>query len=135
MQLQSYNCELRRLATEETLNHIFLESYFARSCWNILNLNFPAHASFHEVTLRFRDVLNSELFLNAAIIMCWTIGGVRRDSIFNGIGPNIQVCRNNFKKELALTPLKAKESSQRELFYMDSKLVVIHSLENVFLVS
>jgi hypothetical protein len=34
MQVQSYNCELCQLATEETLNHLFLECPFARSCWN-----------------------------------------------------------------------------------------------------
>lgn len=73
MHLETYNCELCQLATEETLHHLFLECPFARSCWGILNLDIQPQSSFPEVILYFRDQLNSEFFLNAVILMCWTI--------------------------------------------------------------
>ena len=110
MHLETYNCELCQLATEETLHHLFLECPFARSCWGILNLDIQPQSSFPEVILYFRDQLNSEFFLNAVILMCWTIWGPRNDVIFRGIGPNIHSSKLSFNRELALTAIRAKES-------------------------
>lgn len=113
MHLESYNCELCRTAVEETLSHLFLECPSAKSCWGILNLNTPAQSNLPEVVFVFKNQLNSEFFLNVVILMCWTIWGARNDLIFNGVGLNLQNCKTSFRKELALTRLRAKDSTSQ----------------------
>ena len=90
MHLNSYNCELCHLPTKETVTHLFLECPFAKFCWNLINIQIPDKASFPQVNLHFRNQLNCEFFMNAVIIMCWTIWGARNNLIFKGIGPDLQ---------------------------------------------
>ena len=55
--------------------------------------------------------MNSKNFLNATILLCWTISEARNDLIFNVVSPNIQAYNNTMNKEMALTSLRVKERS------------------------
>jgi hypothetical protein len=43
MHLESYLCVLCQSATEEALEHLFLDCQFARNCWNSINIVLQGH--------------------------------------------------------------------------------------------
>jgi hypothetical protein len=50
MHLDSYNCVLCSLLTEETMSHVFVDRSFARMCWDIIGIDIPLNDSFPELT-------------------------------------------------------------------------------------
>jgi hypothetical protein len=62
--LESYDCVLRNLSTEETVTHLFLECPFAMECWNIINIQIPNQAAFPQVSTQLRYQLNSDRVLH-----------------------------------------------------------------------
>lgn len=102
MHLDSFNCELCSLSIEESVEHLFLTCPFARQCWGIIGLDFPDDADFPAVVNIFKDQLNSEFFMVAVILLCWTIWSARNKLIFEGSQWSIQDCRVFFHKEILL---------------------------------
>jgi hypothetical protein len=95
-------------------SHLFLECPFAKSCWNLIDIQIPDQASFPQVCLPFKDQLNSEFFMNAVVVMCWTIWNARNNLIFNGISPTIQASKAAFIKEITTTSLRVKQSRSED---------------------
>ena len=96
MFLESYNCVFCLEGVEETRDHLFLKCNFAKDCWNLLGLNLPVQCSFPEVILLMKTHLHSDFFLNAVILMCWTVWGARNDIISNGRRRSINNCFHVF---------------------------------------
>jgi hypothetical protein len=109
-----YECVLCNLHAEETLEHLFLNCNFARSCWASLNLLIGAGDPF-DVLTSFRQQLNLSFFMDIIIIMSWSIWMARNDFIFNGLQPSLQSAKACFRKEFALVILRAKPSLKQQL--------------------
>ena len=78
MFLESYNCVFCLEGVEETRDHLFLKCNFAKDCWNLLGLNLPVQCSFPEVIFTDEDTSPLGFFLNAVILMCWTVLGCEK---------------------------------------------------------
>lgn len=61
MYLDSYNCALWNLAVEESAHHLFVDSPFARMCWDILNVDIPLNCSFPELSSQIKIQLNTHV--------------------------------------------------------------------------
>lgn len=111
MQLPSYTCVLCLQDTEETCCHLFLHCPFAVHCWQIINVNIPQHLEFPEIAFHFRASLNSQFFMSAVILICWSIWTTRNNLIFKGIPPSIVGAQATFRKELLLLQHRVKPSA------------------------
>ena len=105
MHLDSYNRALCSLQVEESADHLSLYSPFASSSWNLLNITILAQASFLDIVSYLEDQLNSIFFMNAIVLMCWTVWSARNDKIFQGLQENVQKSKMLLKKELSLLTL------------------------------
>jgi len=114
MVIDSYNCVLCNLSTEEVSDHLFLNSQFARQCWNILGISIANNSSFPEIVPSLRNNLQPKFFMVAIILMCWSMWSDRNDLIFNGIQANIQNCRRKFLEEIRLVQHRVKQSLQTD---------------------
>ena len=90
MHLDSYNRALCSLQVEESADHLSLYSPFASSSWNLLNITILAQASFLDIVSYLEDQLNSIFFMNAIVLMCWTVWSARNDKIFQGLQVPVQ---------------------------------------------
>ena len=61
MHLDSYNCVLCNLLTEETLSHLFINCSMSTMCWNIIGMDIPLNGSFPEMVSQLKTQLNSPL--------------------------------------------------------------------------
>jgi len=67
------------LAVDESSDHLFLHSPFARLCWGILNLDIPNDASLLAVVSVLRVQLNSEFFMVAVFSRAGRFGHQETD--------------------------------------------------------
>jgi hypothetical protein len=81
MHLDFYTCVLCNESVEETAEHLFLQCSFAKDCWSIINLGTPPHRTFLKIVDHFKTKLQSQFFMLAVILMCWTIWTARNDLI------------------------------------------------------
>jgi len=114
MHLDSYNSVLCDLLEEESVHHLFVDCPFARMCWDIINVDIPLSCSFPELTSQIKIQLNTQFFMEAIILLCWTIWTARNDLIFKGIRMNLMDYRRAFFKELRLLQrrVKARQEDQ-----------------------
>lgn len=106
MNLDSYNCELCALGVEETTEHLFLHCPFAQQCWGLISLATSLDSGTLENFTAFKDQINSQFFMVAIILMCWTIWLARNELIFNENQVTIQECTRIFLKEARLVSLR-----------------------------
>jgi hypothetical protein len=92
MQLDSYTCALCNSLVEETLKHLFLNCPFAAHCWNLIQVDIPLQSSFPDIVDQIKDQHNSPFFMEAIILLAWTIWTARNDLIFKGIQISIPNC-------------------------------------------
>lgn len=115
MHLESYNCVLCLLNTEETCQHLFLLCPFAKQCWRIINIDIPINEDFPDITDYFKDRLQSQFFLAAVILVCWAIWSARNSLIFEGIQPTIGNARLLLQKEMLLLLHRVRTSLKVQL--------------------
>jgi hypothetical protein len=108
MYLDSYDCVMCQDATEETLEHMFLECPFANDCWNLIGINIQTHASIFSAIQQIKNLARAQFFMIVAILMCRCIWSVRNDLIFKGIPQNLGTVKAVFSKELKILTLRAK---------------------------
>ena len=116
MHLDSYNCALCNQVIEESVHHLFVDCSFARMCWDILNVDIPLTGSFPELSSRIKIQLNTQFFMEAIIITCWTIWSARNELIFRGNRLNLADCRRALFSELKLLKHRIKASQQIQFF-------------------
>jgi hypothetical protein len=109
MDLNSYHCPLSSFITEETAQHLFIDCDFARMCWNIIGIDIPAPASFPSFSIAIKAQLRSPFFMEATILMCWTIWMARNELIFRRIGSNREDCIRMFFKEINLLHYRLRQ--------------------------
>jgi hypothetical protein len=85
MQLASFNCVLRSLNAEETVEHMFLECDLAKAYWSLIGLTVNNALDPFQMFESFRMQLNVSFFMEIIIVMCWSIWTIRNDAIFRGI--------------------------------------------------
>jgi hypothetical protein len=112
MFIESYNCVLCNDATEETLEHLFLECRFAQQCWHRLGIIIPNGSTFPGIVEIMRMHLHSKFFMVAIILFCWSIWTERNGKIFNGAQPQVQNSIRTMCKETRLVKLRVKQSLQ-----------------------
>jgi hypothetical protein len=112
MIIESYNCVLCSCFVEETNEHLFLSRNFAKQCWSLLGINLPDNSAFPGITSTFKTSIQSDFFMVAIILMCWSIWVTRNVLIFNGIQPSVQNCKRVFLIELRLVRYRIKQSLQ-----------------------
>jgi hypothetical protein len=110
MALDSYNCEFCFAAVEETVEHLFWHCPFAQHCWGIINLQTVLRGGTFENVEAIKVQMQSQFFMVAIILMCWTIWWARNELIFNNNQVGIQDCRQFFFKEVKLVSLRVKAS-------------------------
>ena len=110
MQLPDYTCVLCTNGLVESLSHMLLQCPFAIQCWGLINLDIQQNLEPYQILESFKDQLNVPFFMEAIIIMAWTIWSVRNDSISRGINPSIQGVRFKFRDEWRLLLLRSKSS-------------------------
>lgn len=109
MQLGTYSCALCNSLTEETVEHLFADCAFAAMCWDLIGVMLPQNGSFPELTSQIKDQLNSRFFMDAIILMCWTIWSARNDLIFRGMQRSQDDCASFFfLQELSLLKFRVK---------------------------
>jgi hypothetical protein len=90
------------MLVEESVTHLFLHCAFARMCWDIISIDIPLNSEFLELAVELRPQLNTQFFMEATILLCWTIWTARNELIFNGISLNSVDCQRVLHRELRL---------------------------------
>lgn len=85
MELPIYDCVLCMTASEESLEHLFLQCHLAQQCWNLLNIYVSDHHDPLASLESFKVQLNVPFFMDIIIIMCWSIWMAHDDLIFRGL--------------------------------------------------
>jgi hypothetical protein len=101
MELQSYNCVLYHLDTEESLHHLFLDCPSAMSCWNLLGLAHLIQGNIVDTLTLFKTQIHIPFFMEIIVAMFWAIWSARNDAIFRNQHHSLQSCKIVFKQELA----------------------------------
>ena len=110
MHPDSYNCALCNMLVEESTFHLFLDCSFARMCWDILNVDIPLNDDFPDLAVELKAQLNTQFFMEAIILMCWTIWTARNELIFKANQISLQDCMHFFFREGKLVGLRVKSS-------------------------
>jgi hypothetical protein len=110
MQLPDYTCVLCTYGLIESLFHMLLECPFAIQCWGLINITVQQNMDPSQTLQSFKDQLNVPFFMEAIIIMAWTIWSVRNDFIFRGIQPSIHGAKAKFTYEWRLLLYRTKPS-------------------------
>ena len=110
MTLDSYNCEICLTGEEETVQHLFWSCPFAQQCWGILNLQMIQAGQTVDNVLAIKGQMNSQFFMIAIILMCWTICKARNKLIFKNNQIGIQDSRRFFFREINMVSLRVKEN-------------------------
>lgn len=108
MELETYDCVLCHLNTEENLMHLFFHCPFSMCCWNTLGLATLIHDDLVTTLTAFKAQLRQPFFMEITICICWAIWSARNDSIFSGLQHSLSSCKATFRRELALVKLRAK---------------------------
>jgi hypothetical protein len=108
MILETYSCEICITGQEETTQHLFYGCPFAQNCWGLLNLEIISTGTTFQNITAIKDQLQNRFFLNAAILMCWTIWKVRNELIFNNNQLGLQEAKTLFLKEVGLVSYMIK---------------------------
>jgi len=114
MHLDSYNCVLCNHLVEESVEHLFVECPFAKMCWDIISIDIPLGSSFPEHTAQLKIQLNSQFFMEAIILMCWTIWTARNDLILS-VSLDLPGCKHVFFRELMLLQHRVKTGQEEQL--------------------
>lgn len=125
MALDSYHCALCNQLTEETAYHLFVDCAFAKMCWDIIGIDISSDTPFPELVSLMRVQLNSSFFMEAVILMCWTIWTARNDLIFRGEGRNRADWSRIFFKELNLLQHRLKPGQEQQFNSWIQSLVLL----------
>lgn len=98
MIIDSYNCVLCSFSVEETSEHLFLGCNFAKQCWNLLGIHLPDSSTFPGITSTFKTRIQSQFFMVAIILVCWSIWVTTNDLIFNGVRQVFRTAREFFSR-------------------------------------
>jgi len=85
MNLESSDCALCQLNTEETMEHLFLSCPFAAECWSKIGVSIIAQNSIFDAIQNIKDQTHPQFFMVMAILMSWSIWTARNNLIFRGI--------------------------------------------------
>nr|TKW01124.1 hypothetical protein SEVIR_8G157900v2 [Setaria viridis] len=110
MDLESFTCELCILQRLETTSHLFLRCNFAKACWASIGVTVPTTRSILQPMSRFRQQLGVPFFMEAIILMTWSIWTTRNNWMFNNTDPTVEKCWRKFTSEFSLLLLRAKPS-------------------------
>jgi len=100
---------------------IFLEIVHLQGYAGILyTLIPPLDSGFPELASHINIQLNFQFFMEAIILLCWSIWTARNELIFKGIRMDLSRSRCVFFRELKLLQYRVK-AGQEETFFMDSK--------------
>ena len=69
MHLESYNCVLCQLATEETVEHLFLGCQFAKEYWALIGITIQADQDIILAVEQVRAQSHPNFFLMVTILM------------------------------------------------------------------
>jgi hypothetical protein len=117
MALDSYDCPLCNLNSDETFMHLFFHCPFAMSCWNVLGLAPFIQPELLQTLSVFKDVIHQSFFMEIIISMCWAIWSARNDSIFRGFQHSVSSAKATFRREMALVKLRARQNTNQCLIY------------------
>lgn len=115
MDLDSYNCALCNMLTEESAHHLFLDCSFARLCWANLGIDIPFNVTLLEALEAIKEQLSTQFFMEAIILSCWTIWTVRNELIFNGLSLTPIDGQRVWLRELSLLKYRVKPGLQDQL--------------------
>lgn len=110
MQLDSYNCAVCGLLVEETSVHLFAECSFARMCWQLIDVDIPLNCTLPELFSQIKEQLRSQFYMEAIILVCWTIWSARNNLIFRGLSWNEAACKQALLRELMLLKHRVKSA-------------------------
>ena len=110
MVLEDYNCILCNTSTAETLTHLFLHCPFATQCWAWLNVQVDHDLEPFQTLQSFRNQLAVPFFMEIIILMCWVIWKARNNLVFRQVNPLLVNTKEDFRKEVGLLMLRAKQS-------------------------
>ena len=108
MHLESYNCVLCQLASEETVEHLFLGCQFAKECWALIGITIQADQDIILAVEQVRAQSHPNLFLMVTILMSWAIWNARNDFIFKNKQPSTIAVKALFEKEMRIHSLRAR---------------------------
>jgi hypothetical protein len=119
---------LCQLSLEETMQHLFLECPFAKSCWNMFNITFSQDSGFPEALLQIRAQVHSHFFMILTILMCWAFWTARNDLILKCV--QAYTVKEFFYRELKLltTRAKSKDASTFDLWIQNWLLFLLFFL-------
>lgn len=92
MHLDSYDCELCNQGIKETTEHLLLHCPFAQQCWGLIGLAVSTSSDILDNFNALRDQIHSLFFMEAIILICWTIWLARNELIFNANQISLQDC-------------------------------------------
>lgn len=114
--LEDYSCVLCTTNCEETSFHLFFYCPFSRSCLNFISVNCNLHLPPMDMVIKARNDFDNSVFREVVVTACWIIWTTRnRVVVFDGLNFTLSRWIEDFKKELGLVCIKAKQSVKLSL--------------------
>lgn len=109
MELESYTCDLCILQRTETTAHRFLRCNFARSCWQLIGIQFNSTRNIAQMISKIRRHLQVPFFMDIIILMCWSIWTTRNEWTFRNVDPTREGGMRKFVEEFFLLRHRVNE--------------------------
>jgi len=95
----NYDCVLCNSHNEETAMHLFFTCPFAKSCWQLIGLEWHLGVPFFQMIESAKQSYNNNFFMEIFIIAAWQIWKQRNDLIFENRPASLNSWRRSFKDE------------------------------------
>ena len=95
----NYDCFLCGRHVEETLDHLFFRSTFSVTCWNELNISWPALGNRLDLLLHLKTLHQRAMIMDIFLVVAWSLWKERNNNYFRQVAPSILSWRIRFKKD------------------------------------
>ena len=95
---------------EETVEHLFFECEFSRSCWGKLGITWPVGGNRLQLVHAAKDAWARPMFMEIFIIAAWSIRKERNNKHFRGIVPIENGWQQRFQYDFGMMRHRVKEA-------------------------
>ena len=96
----NFDCLLCGQHTEETAEHLFFRCAFSVTCWNELNISWPAHGNRLETILHLKTLRQRAMIMDIFLVVTWSLWKERNNNYFCQVAPSVSLWRARFKKDV-----------------------------------
>ena len=106
----AYTCLLYDNPPEETVEHLFFECAFCRTCWRKLGIEWAHGGNRLQLVHEARDKWTGPMFMEIFVIAAWSVWKEHNNKHFRGLLPSVDGWLLRFKNDFGLMRHRVREA-------------------------